>query len=61
MSKLSVDDIQNHETPCGLGPKKSKSISELSKILKEKYKGNVPNNFKSLEKLPELDTKQQVL
>ena len=24
----------------------------MSKILKEKYEGNVPNNFKSLEKLP---------
>ena len=52
MSKLSVDKIYKIIKPCGLGPKKSKSISELSKILKEKYEGNVPNNFKSLEKLP---------
>ena len=52
MSKLSVDEIYKIIKPCGLGPRKSKSISELSKILKEKYEGNVPNNFKSLEKLP---------
>ena len=52
MSKLSVDEIYKIIKPCGLGPKKSKSISELSKILKEKYEGNVPNNFKSLENLP---------
>ena len=52
MSKLKVDKIYQIIKPCGLGPKKSKSISNLSKILKEKYDGNVPNNFKSLETLP---------
>ena len=48
MSKLSVDEIYKIIKPCGLGPKKSKSISELSKM-------------KVLKNSLELDTKQQVL
>ena len=52
MSKLSINKIYKIIKPCGLGPKKSKAISELSKILVEEFNGEVPNNFIDLEKLP---------
>ena len=38
--------------PCGLSPKKSKAIAELSKILCKEYKGEVPESFEALEALP---------
>lgn len=52
MSKLRVDQIRKIIRPCGLSPKKSKAIKELSKILLEEHKEQVPENFDSLERLP---------
>ena len=52
MSKLSQNQIYTIIKPCGLGPKKSKAIKELSSILLKKFNGQVPNNFKDLEALP---------
>ena len=52
MSKLDTNNIYEIIKPCGLGPQKSSNISKLSKILIEKYSGNVPNNFIALEELP---------
>ena len=52
MSKLSENQIYKIIKPCGLGPKKSKAIKELSLILIKKFNGVVPNNFKDLEALP---------
>ena len=52
MSKISQDKIYNIIKPCGLGPKKSYAIVELSKILVNKFAGIVPNDIKKLEKLP---------
>jgi len=52
MSKLSINKIYKIIKPCGLGPQKSKAISELSKILVKKFNSEVPNNFFDLEKLP---------
>ena len=52
MAKISVNKIYKIIKPCGLGPQKSKAIYELSNILVKKFNGNVPNNFKELEKLP---------
>jgi len=52
MAKLDVDEIRSIIRPCGLSPRKSKAISELSKILIAKYNGNVPNSFELLEELP---------
>ena len=52
MSKLSIDEIYKIIRPCGLAPKKSKAIYELSRILQEKYNGEVPNSLDKLEKLP---------
>ena len=52
MQGLFVQDIEDIIRPCGLGPKKSKAIWNLSKILLEKHQGIVPDNFKDLEDLP---------
>ena len=52
MEKVSQEKIYSIIKPCGLGPQKSKAISELSKILIKEFNGNVPRTFKELEKLP---------
>jgi endonuclease III len=52
MAELPVERILEIVRPCGLGPAKSKAISELSKILLEKHGGQVPDNFHDLEALP---------
>ena len=52
MVKLSVEEIKAIIRPCGLSPKKSKAIHELSKIIIEKHQGIVPNSFEYLEELP---------
>ena len=52
MEKISKEKIYDIIKPCGLGPQKSKSISELSKILVNKFNGIVPKTFEELEKLP---------
>lgn len=52
MLKMSVEEIREIIKPCGLSPMKSKGIWGLSKILIEKYEGEVPNTFEALEELP---------
>ena len=52
MIKLPVEDIREIIMPCGLSPAKSKAIWGLSKILVEKYNGQVPQSFEALEDLP---------
>jgi len=52
MSELSEQEIYEIIKPCGLGPKKSKAIKNLSKILVEKYDSKIPCDIDKLEKLP---------
>ena len=52
MSKQDVDEIRLIIRPCGLSPRKSKAIWELSNILVEKYNGAVPKKMELLEELP---------
>ncbi|MBK9328549.1 MAG: endonuclease III [Sphingobacteriales bacterium] len=52
MAKVPVEKIKEIIRPCGLSPRKSQAISDLSKILVKKYNGNVPNTFTQLEELP---------
>lgn len=52
MVKLTPDQIRIIIRPCGLSPRKSKAIFDLSHILIEKYEGEVPNTFEALEELP---------
>ncbi|MBL4604474.1 MAG: endonuclease III [Flavobacteriaceae bacterium] len=52
MVKMTVEEIKAIIRPCGLSPMKSKGIYGLSKILIEKYNGEVPASFEGLEELP---------
>ena len=52
MEKVPVEKIYKIIRPCGLAPQKSKAISNLSKILVNKFDGIVPNDMNELEKLP---------
>jgi endonuclease-3 len=52
MIKMTVEEIKSIIRPCGLSPMKSKGIYGLSKILIEKYDGQVPKDMSELEQLP---------
>lgn len=52
MAKLDVKVIEDIIRPCGLSPRKSKAISELSQILLEKHGSQVPQDWEALEALP---------
>lgn len=52
MVKLDVEEIREIIKPCGLSPRKSKAIYNLSEILIEKFNGEVPPNMEFLETLP---------
>ncbi|WP_282780709.1 endonuclease III [Phaeodactylibacter xiamenensis] len=52
MAQVPVDEIREIIRPCGLSPRKSAAISELSNILVEKYGGAVPEEMEALEALP---------
>lgn len=52
MVEVSVEQIREIIRPCGLSPRKSKAISDLSHILIEKHGGQVPNSMELLEELP---------
>lgn len=52
MVKMSAEEIREIIKPCGLSPMKSKGIYGLSKILIDKYNGEVPGTLEELEALP---------
>ena len=52
MVKLDVQEIKEIIRPCGLSPRKSQAIFDLSNILLEKHGGQVPQDWEALEALP---------
>jgi endonuclease-3 len=52
MIKLSVEQIREIIKPCGLSPRKSQAIYDLSHLLIKHHDGNVPAQFNHLEALP---------
>ncbi len=52
MMEQSEEDIRAIIRPCGLSPRKSKAIKELSRIITEDYGGEVPQDWTALEALP---------
>ena len=52
MRKLGADEIYQVIRPCGLAPKKSRAIAELSDILIRNFDGKVPDEIDVLETLP---------
>ena len=51
-AQAPVDEIEKIVHPCGLGKSKARDISACMKILKEKYHGQVPEDFDALLELP---------
>ena len=52
MVELAVEEIEQIIHPCGLAPRKSKAIWELSQILLAEHGGQVPPDLAALERLP---------
>jgi len=52
MVRLKVTEIRDIIRPCGLAPRKSQAISDLSHILIDEYSGQVPTDLEALERLP---------
>ena len=52
MMDVPVKEIEEIIRPCGLSPRKSKSIAELSRILVEEHGGIVPADLETLETFP---------
>ena len=52
MAKLGEKEILSCIKTCGLAPTKAKNVRALSRMLVEKFKGEVPGDFESLESLP---------
>lgn len=52
MSKMDPADVEAIIKVVGLAPKKSKYLVNLSKILIDKYNGEVPSTYEDLESLP---------
>ncbi len=52
MRHVAVEDIKAIIRPCGLSPKKSQAIHELSHLIMNTYGGEVPQSFEALETLP---------
>ena len=52
MMKLGEQKIHGFIRTCGLAPAKAKNIAGLSKILVEKYAGEVPRELDKMEELP---------
>ena len=52
MCTIPVAEIRDIIRPCGLSPRKSKAISELSHLLITHHNGSVPADMAALEALP---------
>lgn len=52
MAKKSPAAVEKIIKPCGLSPRKSRAIVELSGILMDQHAGVVPQSFEALEALP---------
>ena len=49
---VPVEQIREIIRPCGLSPRKSQAIADLSRILVDQHGGEVPADFAALEALP---------
>ena len=52
MSRKKPATVEKIIKPCGLSPRKSRAIVELSAILVEQHNAQVPQSFEALEALP---------
>lgn len=52
MIRLSVEEIRAIIRPCGLSPRKSQAIYDLSHMIIDLHDGKVPESFEALEAMP---------
>ena len=52
MIKLTPEEIREIIKPCGLSPRKSQAIYDLSHMIINLHGGEVPDNFEDLEAMP---------
>lgn len=52
LSNAKIDDVEEIIKPCGFFHNKAKNIIQTSKIIVEKFGGEVPDDFSSLISLP---------
>lgn len=52
LAEAPVSEIEAIVRPCGLGRTKARDISACMKVIRDKYKGKVPDQFKQLLDLP---------
>lgn len=52
MATVPVEEIEDLIRPCGLAPRKARSIAELSRLLLANHAGEVPADLAALEALP---------
>jgi endonuclease-3 len=52
MIKLTPEEIREIIKPCGLSPRKSQAIYDLSHMIIDLHGGEVPDNFEDLEAMP---------
>jgi len=52
MVKLTPEEIREIIKPCGLSPRKSQAIYDLSHMIINLHGGEVPDNFEDLEAMP---------
>ena len=52
MIRLDVSEIRDIIRPCGLSPRKSQAIFDLSHMIINEHNGEVPASFEALEKMP---------
>lgn len=52
LAAAPAEEIEEIVKPCGLGHSKARDISACMKMLLEKYRGNVPEDFDALLELP---------
>lgn len=52
MIQLSVEEIRAIIKPCGLSPRKSQAIYDLSHMIIDLHDGKVPETFEALEAMP---------
>ncbi len=52
LAEAPVEEIEKIVHPCGLGNSKARDISACMKMLRDKYNGEVPEDFDALLELP---------
>lgn len=52
LAEAPVEEIERIVKPCGLGHSKARDINACMKMLRDEYKGQVPDDFDALLKLP---------